>query len=176
MRVVKAIAQFERTLLSFNSRFDRWHYEGDATAMTEAEQRGFNLFMGEAHCHNCHTPPLFHDNDFRNIGLDLLPADGGLSEVTNQGTDKGRYKTTTLRNIEFTAPYMHDGRFATLEEVMDFYADDVVLDVPNIDAHMFPWLGGEIDLSAQDRTDLVAFMKALSDHGFLSNPAFADPH
>ena len=176
MRVVKAIAQFERTLLSFNSRFDRWFYGGDATALTEQEQRGFDLFMNAGHCHNCHAPPLFHDNDFRNIGLDQFPADGGRSEVTGFGADKGRYKTTTLRNIAQTAPYMHDGRFATLEEVMDFYADDVVLTVNNLDPHMFPWIEGEIDLSPQDRADLVAFMLALTDDGFLSNPAFQDPH
>src|SRR5690606_31226675 len=114
--VVKAIAQFERTLLTFNSPFDRYYYGGDSLALTEPEKRGLELFFGEAHCDDCHMPPLFHDHDFRNIGLDHPPPDGGLGEITGDHSDQGRFKTPSIRNIEVTAPYMHDGRFISLEQ------------------------------------------------------------
>lgn len=176
LKVAFAIAQFERTFLSFNSRFDRFRYGGDATALTEQEQRGMDLFFGEAHCDNCHMEPMFLDHAVRNIGLDFASLDGGLAEVSGITAHRGRFKTTTVRNIAVTAPYMHDGRFATLEEVVDFYADDVVLDSPNLDEHMFPWVMGEIDLDPQERADLVAFMKALTDEEFLTDPRFSDPN
>jgi cytochrome c peroxidase len=99
-----------------------------------------------------------------------------LAEVSGLTEHRGRFKTTTLRNIAVTAPYMHDGRFATLEEVVDFYADDVVLTTSNLDEHMLPWVNDEIHLNAQDRADLVAFMHALTDEQFLSDPRFSDPH
>ena len=175
MRVVKAIAQFERTLLSFNSPFDRYFYGGDVSAMTEAQVRGMELFFGEAECDLCHMAPFFNDHDFRNIGL-APGADQGLAEITGQVQDRGRFKVTSLRNIALTAPYMHDGRFATLEQVIDFYADDVNLNEPNLDNHMWPWTGGLIDLSAEERADLKAFMEALTDQQFITNPAFSDPN
>lgn len=173
--VVKAIAQFERTLLSFNSRFDRWFYQGDAQAMNEQEQRGFQLFMNEAKCNNCHAPPHFHDFSLRNIGMLTPNGDTGQEEVTGDPMHRGRFKTPTLRNIEVTWPYMHDGRFYTLEEVVDFYADDV-LSPPNLDPHMIHFVNGEVVLSPQDRSDLVAFMKTLTDPAFLAEPLFSDPH
>ncbi len=175
LHVAYALAQFERTLISLNSRFDRYYYGGDVTALTEQEVRGKDLFFGEAHCDNCHMLPLFQDHGVRNIGLPPGP-DQGLAEVSGITAHRGRFKTTTLRNIDVTAPYMHDGRFATLEEVVDFYADDVVLTTPNLDEHMFPWVNDEIHLNAQERADLVAFMKTLTDETFLNDPAFSDPH
>lgn len=175
LHVAYALAQFERTLISLSSRFDRFHYDGDITAMTPQEVRGMDLFFGDAHCDNCHMLPLFQDHGVRNIGLPPGP-DQGLAEVSGITAHRGRFKTTTLRNIAVTAPYMHDGRFATLEEVVDFYADDVVLTTPNLDEHMFPWVNDEIHLNAQDRADLVAFMRTLTDEAFLSDPRFSDPH
>jgi len=175
-RVVKAIAQFERTLLSFNSRFDRFYYGGDSLALTEEEQRGFGVFIRDARCADCHKLPLFTDHAIRNNGLDMYPADPGLGAITGQAWDMGSFKVTTLRNIAVTAPYMHDGRFATLEEVVDFYADDVQVAHPHLDNHMFPWVQGLVQLDAQQRTDLVAFMHALTDADFLNDPRFSDPH
>lgn len=175
VRVVKAIAQFERTLLSFDSPFDRYYYGGDAGAMTDAQVRGMDLFFGEAQCVLCHMAPLFQDHDFRNIGLPPGP-DQGRAEITGVTSDRGRFKVNSVRNIALTAPYMHDGRFATLEEVIDFYADSVVLSTPNLDNHMWPWTGGQIDLDAQERADLKAFMEALTDQRFVTNPAFSDPN
>jgi cytochrome c peroxidase len=174
--VVKAIAQFERTLISFNTRFDRFEYGGDSLALTQQEMRGMDLFFRGAHCADCHRAPLLTDHAMRNNGLDQVHLDLGFAEVTGITAHEGRFKTTTLRNIEVTAPYMHDSRFNTLEEVMDHYAEGVHLDSPNLDNHMLPWMLGEVSLSVQDRADLVAFLKTLTDQEFLNNPAFSDPH
>lgn len=174
LRVVKAIAQFERTLLSFDSPFDRYYYGGDASALTPAQLRGMDLFFGEAHCDQCHMPPLFQDHDFRNIGLPRA-GDLGLAEITGRASDRGRFKVNSLRNIALTAPYMHDGRFATLEEVIGFYADSVDLADPNLDGHMWPWTSGLIDLDPQERADLKAFLEALTDQRFLTDPVFGPP-
>lgn len=175
VRVVMAIAQFERTFLSFNSRFDRYHFGGDSSALNEQEERGRVLFFNDAQCSQCHALPLFEDHALRNIGLDFSPPDGGLAEVTGLANDRGKFKVNSLRNIELTAPYMHDGRFATLEQVMRFYADSVVLNAPNLDIHMGAWTSGVMDLDEQDQADLVAFMRTLTDQGFVTNPALSDP-
>lgn len=176
MRVVQAIAQFERSMVSFNSPFDRFRYLGDSTAMTEAEQNGYRIFSRSGHCADCHREPLVADHFVRNNGLDLVHTDLGFGGVNFNPASNGRFKVPSLRNIEVTPPYMHDGRFNTLEEVVDFYADDVQLASPNLDNHMLPWIAGEVVLTAEDRTDLVAFLKALTDDGFLSDPAFSDPN
>jgi len=175
MRIAFALAQFERTLISLNSRYDRYYMEGDLTAMTTSEVRGRNLFFTSAHCVDCHEPPLFKHHEVSNIGLDSIPTDRGMGERTGLPWHMDRFKTPTLRNIEFTGPYMHDGRFATLEEVVDFYADLVITTSPTLDAHMLPWVQGEVRLSTQDRRDLVAFLNALTDSAFLSDPRSGPP-
>ena len=174
--VVRAIAQFERTLVSFDSRFDKYFYQGDSAALTVPEQRGLELFTGKAMCNNCHLMnTMFTDNMFRNNGLDINPADAGEMKFTGLATDKGKFKVPTLRNIAQTAPYMHDSRFATLEQVVDFYSSQVQQGSPNIDEHM-PDFGTGLNLTSQERTDLVAFLKSLSDSSFLTNKAFSDPN
>ena len=95
--------------------------------------------------------------------------------LTGNPAHVGRFKTPTLRNIAVTGPYMHDSRFTTLEEVVDFYADGVQVGSPLLDNHMFPWMTGQVVLSAQDRADLVAFLHALTDTDFLTDTAFAAP-
>ena len=160
--VVQAIAQFERTLISADSKYDRW-LAGQAE-LTPEEERGFLLFHTEAgDCFHCHGAPLFTDNEFHNNGLDLDPPDAGLAALTGGRLDRGKFKTPTLRNVEYTAPYMHDGRFQTLEEVIEHYdagfhrtalTDPLLLVRPNL------------DLSAADKRALVAFLKALSDPQF----------
>jgi cytochrome c peroxidase len=175
-RVGMAIAQFERTLLSFDSRYDRYTYGGDVGAMTEQELRGQDVFFRRGHCVDCHRAPLFADHAMRNNGLDSVFTDLGLGAITGVASHNGRFKVPTLRNIGVTAPYMHDGRFNTLEEVVDFYADDVHTNTPFLDNHMEPWLAGQVNLSAQDRADLVAFLHTLTDQSFLTNPTFSDPH
>jgi cytochrome c peroxidase len=132
----------------------------------------FNTERGD--CFHCHGGILFTDNMFHNTGLDAEPGDKGLSAVTGDPLDRGRFKTPTLRNIEVTAPYMHDGRFRTLEEVVDFYSEGVQ-NSPTIDPLMkFAHQGG-VRLTAQERSDLIAFLKTLTDTTFLTNPAFGNP-
>ena len=173
--VVRAIAQFERTLLSFNSRYDRFRFLGDSTALNTSEQRGLDLFTRDAHCTDCHREPWLSDGFLRNNGLDIVPADSGRAGVTGNAADLGKFKVPTLRNIAASPPYMHDNRFATLEEVLDFYANNVQVTAPTLDAHMSPWQLGTIDLDAQDQADITAFLRALTDSTFLTNPAFGPP-
>ncbi len=173
--VTRAIAQFERTLISFGSRFDRYEYMGDSTALSTQEIRGRGLYMRDAKCNVCHHAPLLFDHAYRNNGLDAQPQDGGLGVLTGVPSDWGRFKVPTLRNIAVTGPYMHDSRFNTLDEVVAFYANDVHVENPYIDVHMGAWLLGEVVLTEQDQTDLVAFLRTLTDSTFLTEPAFAAP-
>lgn len=175
LRIAFALAQFERTLISLNSRFDRWFHLKQADALTAQERRGKDLFFTRAHCVDCHEPPLFKGHHVVNIGLDSVPTDPGMGGRTGLPWHQGRFKTPSLRNIAVTAPYMHDGRFATLEQVVDFYADGVNTASPTLDEHMGPWRRGEVRLSRQDRADLVAFLRTLTDSAFLAEPAFG-PH
>ncbi len=172
-RVVKAIAQFERTFVSNNSRWDR-KIRGEET-FTEAELRGERLFFREkAECFHCHGSLLFTDNRYHDIGLDPSPDDPGRMNVTGSEFDRGKFRTPTLRNIEVTGPYMHDGRFDSLDQVLDHYADGVHRS-PNLD----PLLGvldpPGVRLDEQERDDLVAFLRTLTDVEFLTNPDFRPP-
>jgi len=175
LHIVFALAQFERTLLSFNSPFDRFHYGCESTALTPAQQRGKDLFFGRAHCADCHELPLFQDHGVINIGLDSIITDPGLGGVSGKAWHMGRFKTPSLRNCAVSAPYMHDGRFITLREVVDFYAEKVHLNTPNFDDHMFAWKLGVVKLDEADRNDLVSFLETLTDSSFLNNPGFGPP-
>jgi cytochrome c peroxidase len=173
-----ALAQFQRTMVSTDSRFDRF-LDGDASQLTAEEQRGMELFYSEgAECFHCHATRLLTDNLFHNIGLepDSAIAGTGRMHVTGRAADAGAFKTPTLRNIAETAPYMHDDRFATLEDVVDFYSDGVVYS-ETLDTLM-PIVsgGGGFGFSASEKQDLVAFLRALSDEEFLSNPELAPPN
>lgn len=169
--VVKAIAQFERTLISANSKFDRREEE----PLTESEQRGFDIFFSErGDCFHCHGTVLFTDNLFHNNGLDVSSDDVGLGAITANALDFGKFKTPTLRNIEHTAPYMHDGRFKTLEEVVDFYSEGVQFS-RTIDPLMKQVERGGIQLLPSQKEDLIAFLKTLTDEEFLNNPRFRSP-
>jgi cytochrome c peroxidase len=172
--VVKALAQFQRTLISARSRYDAFR-AGDP-ALSPSEFRGLNLFFSEAgDCFHCHVDVTFTDQDFHNNGIDsLIPPGSGLAAVTGDPLDEGKWKTPTLRNVEFSAPYMHDGRFATLEEVVEHYASGGH-DSPTLDPILLKMRGRTAPLSDQDKADLVAFMKALSDTAFLRNPDFLAP-
>ena len=167
MGVAFALAQYERTLLSFGSRFDRYFYGHDRTALSAAEIRGLDVFMTRGNCADCHMPPLFTDHRMSNIGLEEPAVDRGLGERTGIAWHAGRFKTPSLRNVVATAPYMHDGRFATLEEVVAFYATGVHTHATTLDPHMEPWVRGDVFLDAGQRADLVSFMHALTDSSFL---------
>ncbi len=173
--VTKAIAQFERTLISSNSKFDK-HLLGATTALTSSELNGFNVFMDETkgdcfHCHGSDKNPLWTDNAFHNNGLDALPSDIGLAKVTGDPSDTGKFKSPSLRNLAFTAPYMHDGRFTTLEQVINHYSQGLKAS-PTIDPLMKKVSAGGVQLSIQDKADLKAFLLSLSDYEFISNPSF----
>lgn len=171
--VLQALAQFERTLISDNSKYDQ-KIRGEIE-LTALEEAGFNLFFSEkAECFHCHGTILFTDDEFHNNGLDEFPSDLGLEEISGKVTDRGLFKTPTLRNIEFTAPYMHDGRFQTLEEVVDFYSDSVK-GSPTVDPLM-PNNNGGFRLTSVEKRQLVAFLKILSDTSFINNPKFKDPN
>lgn len=173
-RAALALAQFQRTLVSAGSRWDRY-MAGDQSALSESEVRGWELFNSErAECFHCHATALFTDNRFHNNGLDAEVLGMGRAAVTGRRLDDGAWKTPTLRNVAKTAPYMHDNRFSTLEEVIDFYSTGVKLS-PSLDSYIpNPWGGGS-QLTAQQKADLVAFLRALSDERFVSDPALGAP-
>lgn len=197
-QVIQAIASFQRTLLSGHSRYDQY-LQGKAQ-LTVPETRGMALFFGEkAECFHCHGSFNFNDQivhaasrmvetPFHNTGLYNLGGTGafpehnrGVFELTALVKDMGAFRAPSLRNVEVTAPYMHDGSVATLEAVLDFYADGGrrIASGPYAgDGRLNPHkseLISLIDLNAQDKSDLVAFLKTLTDHDFLQNPRHSDP-
>ena len=170
-----ALENFLLSLTSYNSKFDQ-AMSGKAQ-LSPSEQRGFELFMTEfeprsrqygADCFHCHGGALFTDNRFHDNGLAQIAVDRGLAEVTGNPVDANKFSTPSLRNIALTAPYMHDGRFQTLEEVVEHYSGAITsratLD-PNLAKH--PAAG--LQLSAQDKTALVDFLKTLSDPQYIQN-------
>lgn len=172
--VLKALSQFQRTIVSFNSRFDKYFFEGDANALSPQEERGLELFFNAGTCNHCHSDVLLTDNFFRNNGLDRQP-DSGMAKNTKLPQDIGKMRVPTLRNIALTAPYMHDGRFKTLDEVVDFYLDSVQMSSPNLDEHM-EQLTNRPYFDESDRKALVAFLKTLTDSSLINDPKYKDPH
>jgi cytochrome c peroxidase len=173
--IAKAIAAFERTLISTNSPFDKF-IAGDKGALSVSAQRGLELFQGKARCVLCHNGPNFSDGKFHNLGVPQvgpLREDLGRYNVTKREADRGAFKTPTLRSVALTAPYMHTGGFKTLEEVIEFYNKGGEA-VPGKDAFM-----SQLNLAEQEKKDLVDFLHSLT--GDLTNmappklPAFATP-
>lgn len=168
--VAKAIAAFERTAISGNSPWDRF-LKGDATALSEPAKRGWTLFQNKANCIRCHAGFNLTDNGYHNLGVgfDKPNPDPGRYAVTNAEEDKGRFKTPTLREITYTAPYMHDGSARTLEEVIDFYNRGGTKN-PQLDPEVKP-----LNLTAQEKADLVAFLKSLNGEGWQAKAPIALP-
>ncbi len=160
-RIARALAAYERTLLAGDAPFDRW-WRGDAAAMGEPARRGYRVFIDRGGCVQCHSIrqsyALFTDYDFHNTGAGKGAgvADTGRMGVTGREEDRGAFRTPTLRNVALTAPYMHDGSLATLEEVIDFYVEG-----GRQSAHLSP-LMRPLDLDEADRADLLAFLHALT--------------
>ncbi|UJR83473.1 methanobactin export MATE transporter MbnM [Sandaracinus amylolyticus] len=198
--VVRAIASFERSIVSARAPYDRWAHQGDESAMSESALRGMDLFFSERlECFHCHggfnfTDSVAHDgqplpeNGFHNTGLYNVDGRGGYPE-TNRGLydhtadprDMGRFRAPSLRNIELTAPYMHDGSIATLDEVLDHYAAGgrTIESGPNAGVGAESplksiFLHG-FELTPQEREDLLAFLRSLTDQELLTDPRFADP-
>ena len=156
--VARAIASFERTVVSNDSPFDHW-VKGDGSALNDQQVRGFALFAGKAGCVACHSSPNFTDNGFHSVGLKSSlehDADVGRYKQLALVSMKGAFKTPTLRDVEFTAPYFHDGSASTLMQVVEHYATGGERS-PSLSPNM-----KALDLSMQEKEDLVAFLRALS--------------
>lgn len=161
--MLTALAAFQLSLVSANAKYDAM--QRGELQFSDQELRGYQLFL--SHCNACHTEPLFSNYHFASNGLpiDKLHPDYGRYEITRNPLDSLRFKTPSLRNIEYSAPYMHDGRFATLRSVINFYNDRI------ISPHA---LSNEekksIQLSPEEKTDLIAFLLTLSDKNFIFDP------
>jgi cytochrome c peroxidase len=177
-RISKAVAQFVRTLISADSKFDK--YLRGEVQLTASELNGFVLFTTEEgadcfHCHGSAGNPLFTTHLFYNNGKDSIFDDPhDRYSVTNDPMTKGAYKASTLRNIEFKTPYMHDGRFNTLDEVINFYSHQLVWSL-YIDPLMHHISTGGTQLTPDEKVNLKAFLLTLSDTSFIQNPHFGPP-
>lgn len=178
-----ALEQYMFTLISGNSKFDKV-FRGETT-FTEQEERGRLLFFREfdvtgkkkgAECFHCHGGPNFTNDRYMNNGLDddASFVDLGRALVTKRATDNAKFKTPSLRNIAVTPPYMHDGRFSTLEQVVDHYNGGAKQST-TVDPLMQFLLNPGLKLTSDDKADLIAFLKTLTDQTFLTNPAYAKP-
>lgn len=166
--VLKALSQFLLTLVSADAKYDKVK-RGEAS-FTEMEAKGYLLYR--QHCSVCHTEPLFTNHGFANNGLavDTTLNDFGLMVVTGVPTDSLLFKVPTLRNLKFSYPYMHDGRFKTLNQVLNHYSRGVQ---PSSTLHTS--LQSKISLSGTEKTELTAFLMTLTDSSFLFNPRFSFP-
>lgn len=198
--ITKALSSFERTLISRRSAYDRYVYQHDEEALSTSARRGMELFFSERlecfHCHGgflfsdavVHADSTFDETAFHNNGLYNIGGTGaypagnqGLFELTGKDRDRGRFRAPSLRNIGVTAPYMHDGSIATLEEVLEHYARGgrLIASGPNAgDGATHPnksFFVRQFDLSSDEKADVVAFLRSLTDEEFLTDPRFADP-
>ncbi len=199
--LLKALGQFQRTLISGSARFDLARTPGSGVRLTPDEEEGFLLFsthpnpnitvrdpvtgalttLRGGNCGDCHgAGGLFRQRlmTSANNGLDALPLDSGIASVTRRAQDVGKFGVPSLRNIGLTAPYMHDGRFRTLEEVLDHYNEHVALDSPNLTRDM---RASNVDgastllLTPDEKRKIIAFLHTLTDQAFVSNPQFSNP-
>lgn len=170
-RILKAISQFMVTMVSADSKYDQ--YKKGQAAFTGEEIQGMNLFQQK--CASCHSGELFTDESFRNTGMyyNAQFDDRGRYRVTLDWNDNMKFRVPSLRNVEYTAPYMHDGRFYTLDAVMNFYSDQVE-DNPNLDPQLKQNGHLGILMNTQEKQVIIAFLKTLSDKKFISDPKFAE--
>lgn len=172
--IKKALEQFVSNIYAFDSRYDAYFYKGQPV-FTEQEKAGMKLFNGKAGCSGCHNTVLFTNHQFMNNGLDSIPAPG-LYNATGVPTDRGLQKTPSLRNVAITPPYMHDGRFQTLEAVLEFYNTRVQGSSPNLDFRMAPFTGRNgLGLSREEQQAIIAFLHTLTDSTLLHHPMYGDP-
>jgi cytochrome c peroxidase len=169
LNIIRAIAAFERTLVSAGSPWDRFN-AGDKTALSESALRGLELFFSETgDCFHCHVGHNFTNEDLTNTALYTVYQDQGLARITKKDDDIGKFKTPSLRNVELTAPYMHDGSIKTLREVVKHYNNGGQPNL-NADALMRP-----LGMTDAQIDDLVEFMKSFTDKGFVKDPRYGPP-
>lgn len=177
--LTRALAAFQRAIAGFGSPYDRYRWGGDRNAISAAARRGERLFFGERlECYHCHGGFLFTDNVMhaRLIGAETgfhdtgVARTGGIGELTGNSAQRGTFRTPSLRNVALTAPYMHDGSMATLEEVIRHYEQGGRQRGP----HTSPLLAG-FRLTARERADLLAFLHTLTDESLTRDPRFANP-
>jgi cytochrome c peroxidase len=179
--VVKALAQFERTLISGNSKYDQYVRKGDGGDFTDLEKEGLSLVNSK--CRNCHAGELFTDNQFHNNGIDndfknnsLEGLYQGRYRISYNLDDLGKFKTPTLRNVLLTAPYMHDGRFSKIEDVLEHYNSGVKVSVTT-DHLLLPAAAKPgIALTAKDKSAILAFLATLTDYTFIQNKKLSNPY
>ncbi|HYE78302.1 MAG TPA: cytochrome c peroxidase, partial [bacterium] len=173
--IARGLAQFQRTLISGNSAYDRWVRREAGAGLTADEQAG--LVVVRQKCGTCHAGELFTDMGYHNNGLDTAYSEAhervawGRARISSRLEDIGKYKTPTLRNVELTAPYMHDGRFATLEQVLDHYEGHVKESATLDPVLRRPDGGRGIRLTGEERRQIRAFLGALTDTSFTRDPA-----
>lgn len=162
-RIAKALAAFVRTIVSGNSAFDRYQ-AGDKSALSKEQRRGMDFFNGKGECAECHSGFNFTDEKFANLGIgfDKPNPDSGLEVVTKKKGDLGKFKVPTLRDLSHRGPYMHDGRFTTLGQVLDFYAQAGIQN-PHVDDRLIQFY-----LDEKTKNDLLAFLDALNGEGWQS--------
>lgn len=165
--ITRSISNFQRTLISGNSPFDQYFYQNNLKALTEEEKRGMDLFFGDkTNCRSCHSGFQFTNFSFENNGLYESYEDIGRNHFTGVESDLSKFKVPTLRNIELSSPYMHDGSLKTLAEVIEHYNSGGKSHV-NKNPILKP-----LNLSDQEKADLEAFLKSLTDWTFINNPLF----
>ena len=169
--ILKALGQFMTMMISADSRYDKFRRNEPGGTLTATERQGMELFQQK--CATCHATDLFTDNSFRNNGLPPNPNlnDKGREVVTGFVADRYKFKVPSLRNIELTAPYMHDGRFGSLQSVLNFYSNGV-MHSETLDPQLNQNGTLGIPLTESEKMALIAFLKTLTDTGFISNPLF----
>jgi cytochrome c peroxidase len=183
-RISLALEQFMHSIVSYQSKYDQY-LSGEAE-LTDSEERGRVLFFAEynpffpdlsgADCAHCHSGNNFENDQYMNNGLDndADMVDIGREAVTGSSTDRGKFKVPTLRNVEYTFPYMHDGRFATLEEVLDHYNEGLQAS-STLEPELENTREAGLLLDATDKADIIAFLKTLTDASLMNNAAYGSP-
>ena len=172
-RMFKSLSQFMLMMVSANSKYDKWE-RGESITFSQEEEKGRVLFQEK--CASCHSGTLQTDQSYRNNGLPLDPKynDMGRSEVTGLPEDTRKFKVPSLRNIEITFPYMHDGRINTLEDVLDYYSDGITESKTLDPIFIKPDKTLGLDITAQEKTKIIAFLKTLTDTDFLNEKRFSE--
>jgi len=176
--VSEALSGFVGAIFSVNSKFDR--AESGMAQLNGLEQEGRNLFMSKYNCNSCHQAQQLNGYEtgggLVNIGLDRVYSDKGLGAITNNATDNGKFKIPSLRNIALTAPYMHDGRFATLDQVLDHYSHGIA-DHPSLDPRLRDEQGAPkiLNITDHEKSAIIAFLNSMTDYSVITDPKFSNP-